>query len=143
MGRLSRYLGLSSEDNLELEEDELQDDKTSKLSSKVKQRGRGDSRAIFLSDKDSFLNGIEEKDENGEVYNITSLTIRSFQDAKEIGECFRLGNAVIINLTEMEDEEARRVVDFCSGLIFGLKGRIEKITHRVFLVSPSNIVIQK
>lgn len=62
-----------------------------------------------------------------------------YNDAKRIGEDFRTGTPVILNLTEMSDPDAKRIIDFSSGLAFGLHGTIEKIAKNVFLLSPANV----
>jgi cell division inhibitor SepF len=72
-------------------------------------------------------------------YKITTLQPSSYNEARQIGEAFRDGIPVIMNLTEMADEDAKRLVDFAAGLIFGLRGSIEKVTNKVFLLSPSNV----
>lgn len=72
-------------------------------------------------------------------YRITTLQPRSYNEARQIGEEFREGTPVIMNLTEMDDGDAKRLVDFAAGLIFGLRGSIEKVTNKVFLLSPSNV----
>lgn len=61
------------------------------------------------------------------------------QDAQVIAENFRNGIPVIMNLSQMEDGDARRLIDFASGLTQGLYGRIERVTSRVFLLTPENI----
>jgi len=70
---------------------------------------------------------------------IVTLHPRFYNEARTIGEHFREGNPVIINLTEMDESELKRIVDFASGLAFGLHGTIERITKKVFLISPSNV----
>jgi len=77
----------------------------------------------------------------GEVYRITTIHPRSYNDARRIGEDFRSGTPVIMNLSEMDDSDARRIVDFSAGLAFGLHGSIERVTKGVFLLSPSNVDI--
>jgi cell division inhibitor SepF len=72
-------------------------------------------------------------------YKITTLQPSSYNEARQIGEAFREGIPVIMNLTEMTDGDAKRLVDFAAGLIFGLRGSIEKVTNKVFLLSPSNV----
>jgi cell division inhibitor SepF len=72
-------------------------------------------------------------------YKITTLQPSSYNEARQIGEAFREGIPVIMNLTEMVDGDAKRLVDFAAGLIFGLRGSIEKVTNKVFLLSPSNV----
>ena len=78
-----------------------------------------------------------------EAYRITTLTPRTYNEARTIGEHFRDGVPVIINLTEMDDADAKRLVDFCAGLIFGLHGSIERVTNKVFLLSPSNVTVSE
>ncbi|MCL2454323.1 MAG: cell division protein SepF [Micrococcales bacterium] len=77
----------------------------------------------------------------GEVRRITTIHPRSYNDARKIGEAFRDGTPVIMNLTDMDDADAKRLVDFSAGLIFGLHGAIERVTAKVFLLSPSNVEI--
>jgi cell division inhibitor SepF len=74
-----------------------------------------------------------------ENYRIPTLLPRSYNDARRIGEEYREGVPVIINLTGMEDADAKRIVDFSAGLVFGLRGTIERITNKVFLLSPHNV----
>ena len=75
-------------------------------------------------------------------YNIVTLHPRSYSDARQMAEHYREGNPVIINLDDMDDSERKRLVDFASGLAFGLRGRIEKITSVVFLLSPANVTVR-
>lgn len=75
----------------------------------------------------------------GEVRRISTIHPRSYNDARTIGEAFRSGTPVIINLTDMNDADAKRLVDFSAGLIFGLHGAIERVTAKVFLLSPADV----
>jgi len=77
----------------------------------------------------------------GELYRITTLHPRSYNDARRIAEEFREGTPVIMNLSEMIDSDAKRIVDFAAGLTFGLRGSLERVTTKVFLLSPMNVVI--
>ncbi|MPV49515.1 MULTISPECIES: cell division protein SepF [unclassified Pseudactinotalea] len=72
---------------------------------------------------------------------ITTVHPRTYNDAKVIGEAFRSGTPVIMNLTEMSDADAKRLVDFSAGLVFGLRGAIERVTNKVFLLSPATVEI--
>ncbi len=76
-----------------------------------------------------------------EVARITTLHPRTYNEARTIGEHFRAGTPVIMNLTEMDDTDAKRLVDFSAGLIFGLHGTIERITSKVFLLSPQDVEV--
>jgi cell division inhibitor SepF len=72
-------------------------------------------------------------------YRITTLHPRTYNEARTIGERFRDGMPVIMNLGEMDDSDAKRLVDFAAGLSFGLRGSIERVTAKVFLLSPQNV----
>jgi cell division inhibitor SepF len=72
---------------------------------------------------------------------ITTLHPTSYNEARTIGEHFRDGFPVIMNLTEMDEPDAKRLVDFAAGLAFGLRGSMERVTNRVFLLSPPNIQV--
>jgi cell division inhibitor SepF len=74
-----------------------------------------------------------------DLYRITTIHPHTYNDARRIGEEFREGVPVIMNLTEMEDGDAKRIVDFAAGLVFGLHGTIERVTNKVFLLSPVNV----
>jgi cell division inhibitor SepF len=79
--------------------------------------------------------------EEDQRYQITTLHPTTYREARTIGEHFRDGVPVIINLTEMDEGDARRLVDFAAGLAFGLRGTIERVTNRVFLLSPANVQV--
>jgi cell division inhibitor SepF len=72
---------------------------------------------------------------------ITTLHPRTYNEARQIGESFRDGKPVIMNLTEMNDADAKRLVDFAAGLSFGLRGSIERVTNKVFLLSPRDVAV--
>jgi cell division inhibitor SepF len=72
---------------------------------------------------------------------ITTLCLRSYNEARSIGEPYRDGIPVIMNVTEMADADAKRLVDFAAGLAFALRGSIEKVTSKVFLLSPPNVEV--
>jgi cell division inhibitor SepF len=77
-----------------------------------------------------------------DLRRIQSIKPRSYNDARVIGEAFREGVPVIMNLTEMSDADAKRLVDFSAGLSFGLQGSIERVTTSVFLISPAHVEIE-
>jgi cell division inhibitor SepF len=77
----------------------------------------------------------------GAVNEILTVHPKQYRDAQVIAENFREGIPVIINLSQMSDAEARRLIDFASGLSLGLYGRIERVTSKVFLLSPESIVV--
>ena len=72
---------------------------------------------------------------------ITTLHPRTYNEARVIGENFRDGIPVIMNLSEMADADAKRLVDFAAGLIFSVRGQIERVTSKVFLLTPPNVAV--
>ncbi|HRA04304.1 cell division protein SepF [Tessaracoccus sp. G1721] len=79
--------------------------------------------------------------EVADLSRIVSVRPRSYNEARVIGENFRDGIPVIMNLSDMEDGEDKRLVDFAAGLIFGLRGNIERVSSKVFLLCPANLVV--
>lgn len=78
---------------------------------------------------------------HAEMNEILTVHPKQYRDAQIIAENFRDGIPVIINLSQMSDADARRLIDFASGLSQGLYGRIERVTSKVFLLSPSHITV--
>ena len=76
-----------------------------------------------------------------DAYRITTMHPRTYNEARTIGEHFRESIPVIMNLTDMDDADAKRLVDFSAGLVFGLHGSIERVTQKVFLLTPANVEI--
>jgi cell division inhibitor SepF len=76
-----------------------------------------------------------------ELSRITTLHPRTYNEARTVGENYREGTPVIMNLTEMDDNDAKRLVDFAAGLIFATRGSIERVTSKVFLLSPPNVSV--
>lgn len=76
-----------------------------------------------------------------ELSRITTLHPRTYNEARTVGENFREGTPVIMNLSEMDDADAKRLVDFAAGLVFATRGTIERITNKVFLLSPPNVSV--
>lgn len=89
----------------------------------------GDVRRVTVDDTDE------------PAYRITTLHPRTYNEARTIGEHFRDGTPVIMNLSDMDDTDAKRLVDFAAGLIFGLRGSIERVTNKVFLLTPANVEV--
>ncbi len=93
----------------------------------------------YVDENDEFAGGYADHQPGG--YQITALHPRTYNEARNIGEAFRHNTPVIMNLSEMDDADAKRLVDFAAGLTFGLRGRIERVTAKVFLLSPHNVTV--
>ncbi len=70
---------------------------------------------------------------------IETVTPRTYNDARTVGEHYRSGVPVIMNLSEIDDEDAKRLVDFAAGLVFAVHGSINRVTAKVFLLSPEDV----
>jgi cell division inhibitor SepF len=100
------------------------------------------ARAAYDADADPTENGRPAPvRQTADLTRITTLHPRTYNEARTIGEHFREGTPVIMNLSEMVDSDAKRLVDFAAGLIFGLRGSIDRVTNRVFLLSPASVEV--
>jgi cell division inhibitor SepF len=78
---------------------------------------------------------------SGDMNEILTVHPRAYKDAQVIAENFREGIPVIINLSQMSEPDAKRLIDFASGLSQGLYGKIERVTNKVFLLSPAHVAV--
>ena len=78
-------------------------------------------------------------DDGGPLSKITTLQPRDYSEARTIGERFRDGTPVIMDLVEMSNADAKRLVDFAAGLAFALRGSFDKVATKVFLLSPADV----
>lgn len=111
----------------------------------------GSSRAPVTSLRDGARGGVATMERRPQVRpsddpsrafdRITTIHPRTYNEAKQIGESFRENTPVIMNLSDMDDADAKRLVDFAAGLVFGLRGTIERVTNKVFLLSPANVTV--
>ncbi len=65
----------------------------------------------------------------------------SFNDAQEFGDKFREGYSVLMNLQAVDPDLARRLVDFASGLAYGLAGSMQPVADKVFLITPAGVTV--
>lgn len=79
---------------------------------------------------------LAESEHNTRIATIYAVT---FQDARTVGSFFRQDVPVILNLSGVDEAEAKRFVDFASGLIMGRRGSLERVSRRVFLLLPPNV----
>lgn len=76
------------------------------------------------------------------VNRITTIHPHSYEDAQQVGRAIRDGIPVVLNLTDVSEAVAYRIVDFSAGVVFGVRGSIERVTPRVFLLSPAQVNIK-
>jgi cell division inhibitor SepF len=145
MRKMAVYLGLVEDDHRyqdkydsygEYEEYDDQADRPEQADEPDVRSGRDDYVGYQPADWRT-----EQVSQTTDLARITTLHPRTYNEARTIGEHFREGTPVIMNLTEMVDSDAKRLVDFAAGLIFGLRGSIERVTNKVFLLSPANVEV--
>ena len=78
----------------------------------------------------------------GRVNRITTIHPKTYEDAQLVGRALRDGVPVVLNLTGVAEAVAYRIVDFSAGVVFGVRGSIERVTPRVFLLSPAQVNIK-
>lgn len=132
------YLGLAEDD--ERYGDELYDDDESPQRPEVPRFERSPERGQVTTLPQRTL-ARAAPSSGQELHRITTIHPRTYNEAKTIGESFRDGVPVIMNLTDMDDNDAKRLVDFAAGLVFGLHGAIERVTSKVFLLSPAHVEV--
>jgi cell division inhibitor SepF len=141
MRRIGEYLGLL-EDTGRYDDDYDADEYSTEETAPVQQ-----SRAPKLREQRAEVADISERRRPGptgvvaEISRITTLHPRTYNEARTVGEDFRDGTPVIMNLSEMDDNDAKRLVDFAAGLVFATRGTIERVTNKVFLLSPPNVTV--
>ncbi len=87
-------------------------------------------------------NGSASRAGVGRMSRITTIHPKSYDDAQLVGRALRDGTPVVLNLTGVSESVAYRIVDFSAGVVFGVRGSIERVTPRVFLLSPSQVNIK-
>ena len=142
MRKIGEYLGLLEDTGRyddEYDADDYNTEETAPVQQSRAPRVR-ESRAAAVAD-------LSERRRPGptgvvaELSKITTLHPRTYNEARTVGENFREGTPVIMNLSEMDDSDAKRLVDFAAGLVFATRGTIERVTNKVFLLSPPNVTV--
>ena len=142
MRKMAVYLGLVEDDHRF--DDQYQDEFGDDYDEYGAELVQDDRQDVHLPDDPDARNGDRRpagQVQTTDLARITTLHPRTYNEARTIGEHFREGTPVIMNLTEMVDSDAKRLVDFSAGLIFGLRGSIERVTNKVFLLSPANVEV--
>jgi cell division inhibitor SepF len=141
--RLGAYLGLVEDEYFDeaVEETPARDLRAARHDSRTPERANA-VRPVRSSDDvlDRPITVLPSVQDS--IGRIVTLQPASFNDSQRIGEAFRSGNPVVMNLTALDRAQAQRVIDFASGLVFGLHGSIQRVTDKVFLLSPRNVDIE-
>ncbi len=89
---------------------------------------------------------VEKNDRVVNIHATTQLEVavlqpHSYEDAREIADRLKSKRAVVINLESLDHEEAKKVLDFVSGVVYALEGDIQKVSGGIFLIAPYNVTI--
>ena len=140
MRRIGEYLGLLEDTGrYDDEYDEYETQETAPVAARAAKREARPAPVADLSERRRPSAG--PVGVVAELSRITTLHPRTYNEARTVGENFREGVPVIMNLSEMDDNDAKRLVDFAAGLVFATRGTIERITNKVFLLSPPNVTV--
>ena len=141
MRKIGEYLGLLEDTGRY--DDELEEDL-------YEQTAVGQSAPVMRESRPAAVSDLAERRRPtpvpaggtvAELSRITTLHPRTYNEARTVGENFREGTPVIMNLSEMDDNDAKRLVDFSAGIVFATRGTIELVTNKVFLLSPPNVTV--
>ena len=130
------YLGLVEDDEI----DELDEVGTTQETAEVRrfQRPQAVREADLPAEEEGMVRTIPST-RAATAGSIHKSEPRRFNEAREIADRFKGGIPVIMNLQSTDDTIARRLVDFASGLVYGIDGKIEMVANRVYLLTPANV----
>lgn len=154
--RIGEYLGLTSEEVVDASAPELVDEPAYRRNREVPSVGTvrtfddgvdrngavpNSGRVVNLPNRaaESSVRPVPATSAADPATRIVSVSPHNFNDASHIGEEIKRGHAVIMNLNDCDEALARRLVDYASGLIHGIDGKIAKISRGIFVISPKNV----
>ncbi|MFC5679012.1 cell division protein SepF [Aeromicrobium endophyticum] len=144
MRKVGEYLGLVEQADFDDEFDDLDPDEAPVRQAPVRQAAPAVVRPSTVSSIDERRR-VERPERRAstasDLARIETVTPRTYNDARTVGEHYRSGVPVIMNLSEIDDDDAKRLVDFAAGLVFAVHGSINRVTAKVFLLSPENISV--
>lgn len=137
-----RYLGLVEDDEAEMGPSAIPSPdyaaQPSSDPSPLRRFGRDHSTPPPVDMPEAIIRTIPQRPSSGTIHRAEP---KRFNEARELGERFKDGVAVIMNLQQTEDTIARRLVDFASGLVFAREGKIELVANRVYLLTPADVEV--
>jgi cell division inhibitor SepF len=136
--KMGQYLGLVEDDELEEMEDSLPENSPVRAESPVRRLNRPE---MGSTDRPEAIVRTMPSVRPMPMASIHRAEPKRFDDVRDIGERFKQGIPVIMSLQRAEDAVARRLVDFASGLVFGLEGSIEIVASRVYLLTPADMEV--
>lgn len=102
----------------------------------------GEEDEVFTSSEDYYdIKAEEALTEEGGAKMIL-MEPRAFSESQQIADHLKKRNTVVVNLKRVTPEQAKRIVDFLSGTIYAISGKIQKIGGGIFLCAPNNVSVQ-
>jgi cell division inhibitor SepF len=146
MRKVGEYLGLVEQADFDDEFDDLEpDEQPAARQTPTRQPAVVRPSAVASIDERRRPERVEPPERRAstasDLARIETVTPRTYNDARTVGEHYRSGVPVIMNLSEIDDDDAKRLVDFAAGLVFAVHGSINRVTAKVFLLSPENISV--
>ena len=120
--KLGRFFGIAEDDEM----NEAPYSEAEQQGEEVPQAQKNERRANVVS----INSGV------GATSKIVLYEPRVYSDAKEVAQNLRNNKAVIINFARMDDEQARRIVDFITGTVYALNGETQRVGDKIFLATP-------
>ena len=77
----------------------------------------------------------------GAPAKVVVIQFQNFDDAKDAADHLKNKKPVVANLEKLDNDTTRRVVDILSGAVYGVAGRIQSVSNRIFLITPSNVEV--
>ncbi|MFC7502086.1 cell division protein SepF [Nocardioides sp. CPCC 206347] len=141
MRRIGEYLGLLEDTGYDEYDDEVNEQAPAREARTARPVRAVPSNTVADLEERRRPVAVAPQPVVAELSRITTLHPTTYNEARSVGEQYREGIPVIMNLTEMNDQDAKRLVDFAAGLIFATRGTIERVTNKVFLLSPPNVTV--
>jgi cell division inhibitor SepF len=141
MRRIGEYLGLLEDTGYDEYDDEYAEERNAREARPTRNVRAVPSGSVADLDERRRPVAVAPQPVVAELSRITTLHPTTYNEARTVGEHYREGIPVIMNLSEMDDADAKRLVDFAAGLIFATRGSIERVTNKVFLLSPPNVTV--
>lgn len=148
MGMLTnftQFFGLNDEEEFELEA--VTDNKETKIVSNTKKKEekpeRKNQRAFNTRRETAATNKVVsmKNPENPYQSKIVVFEPRVYSEVQEIADLLLSNQSVVLNFTRIEEEQAKRIVDFLTGTIYAISGDIQRIGEEIFLCTPKNVEI--
>ena len=124
-------LGLASEDDQELENEDIYE------LDEEKEEDEGEERGLFGVKKNKIVNMPQVQ-----AVKMVITQPTSFEQSEEICNYLKDRKSIIVNLEYVNKDVARRIIDFLSGAVHALNGHIQKVSNSIFLVAPVNYDIE-